>query len=478
MTFPKNPSRVHLFQVEDRKFAFDVNNCIFTEVDNLAWDTLSASTRCSSESELLSEIEQRYEKKAALEAIEELKVLEEGGYLFSDDPLKNYKARLSPVTTLCLNIAQTCDLACHYCFADGGSYGESGNMSHNIAKRAIDFLINNSGGSKKLTICFFGGEPLLNLKVVKSTIKYCKEKEKEFGLEFQYNITTNGTRLTQSVREFLSTNKVSIIFSIDGPPEIHNVSRPFKDGSGSYDKISKNLKELISFSAENNIDFSIRATYTRKQHDISKVASHLVDLGCHDISVEPAVLRDDELEIRTQDLPEIKETYSSFARSYIEEIRKGRIFSFFHFRHTMDQTHRATRNLTQCGAGTGYLAVSADGKIYPCHRFVGREEYVMGDVSEGILKQDIGEMFSSNHVNAKSKCLDCWARYICGGGCHAYAIEYNNDISVPYDIECELMKHRIELGAYIYAELEDNYSNMLKEFYDASSRSRPYLSQN
>ena len=477
MSYPKDFSRIHMFQVEGRQFVYDVHSCIFTEVDKLGWDVLKKSTKANSRDVVIEALSSKYEKGELSDATDELEFMESKGFLFSKDPFNNYQPHVSAISTLCLNVSQECDLSCRYCFANSGTYGKGkAKMPSEVAYKAVDFIIENSGRLRNLTLCFFGGEPLLNFPVIQKIVDYSLSRGRESGKDFRFNITTNGTMLTRGVREFLARNGFSVIFSIDGPKEIHNKMRPFKNGVGSYDVVSKHLKELIQDTGKIGLDFSIRATYTHECFDISRIAMHLVDMGCYDISVEPAVLQHKELGFMARDVPEIKKEYSRFARVYINEIKKGNYFSFFHFRHTMDQTFRAIRNFTQCGAGSGYLAVSSDGDIYPCHRFVGKEEYLMGNVFEGISRPDIYSLFTSAHVNNKRKCLRCWARYICGGGCHAYAIEFNGDISKPYDIECELMKHRIRLGAYIYAELSDRYQETMKQLYRQSSKSRPYLS--
>ena len=476
MAYPKAASRIHMFQVGEKRFVVDVHSCVFTEIDALAWDVLETSTEATSRNEVTEALSTKYEARDVAEAIDELDFMEATGHLFTEDPLASYHAHASALSTLCLNVAQDCDLACRYCFAKGGTYGQgTARMPRDVGRKAVDFLIEHSGGLRNLTLCFFGGEPLLNFSVIQDTVAYAQRRGRESGKQFHFNITTNGTRLTREVRTFLARKGFSIIFSIDGPQEIQDEMRPFNDGTGSYAVVSRNLRALIEDAGKIGLNFSIRATFTRQHHDLSSIAMHLVNLGCHDISVEPAVLKHDAYEIKAPDLPAIKKAYAQFARLYLNEINNGRYFSFFHFRHTMDQAFRATRNLTQCGAGSGYLAVSSDGDLYPCHRFVGNDEYVMGDVVHGINRPDIRNYFTSAHVNNKSQCLRCWARYICGGGCHAYALEFNSDILKPYGIECELMKHRIELGAYIYAELADKYPEIMTQFYRQSSQSRPYL---
>jgi len=477
MSYPKMSSRVHLFEVDGKRILYDIHSCVFYEVDELGWDAVEKSTRLAGRGQIITELGLKYGRRKASEAVRELKAMEAKGMLFSRDPLSDYQSSLSPVSTLCLNVAHDCDLNCRYCFASAGTYGKGkARMPLEVACKAVDFLIENSGRIQRLTLCFFGGEPLLNFPVIEETVEYAKSREGDSGKEFRFNITTNGTMLTSPVRKFLAKNGFGVIFSIDGPRDIQDEMRPFKNGFGSYDAVSKNLKELTKEAGNTGPEFSIRATFTRRHLDISRAALHLVELGCLDISVEPAVLKHEELEIREQDLLELKEQYRRFAHIYIDCIRNGRPFSFFHFRHVLDQACRATRNLTQCGAGTGYLAVSSDGELYPCHRFVGKDEYLMGSVFDGIKRRDVQLLFNSAHVNNKKTCLRCWARYICGGGCHAYAIEFNGDIMKPYSVECELMKYRIELGAYMYTEIADKCKEFLRQFGEEASQLRPHLS--
>lgn len=478
MPYPKSASLVHMFKIYDKRFVVDINSCIITMIDELAWNVIKYSTKVDNESQIIKELESKFSYQDIEESIKEMKGLEARGALFTEDPLSGYKGRRTPISTLCLNISQVCDLDCRYCFAEGGSYGKgSPLMSTEIACKAVDFLLQNSGGLKNLTICFFGGEPLLNISTIKEVVKYCRQQEERTGKGFMFSLTTNGTNLTSEIRDFLAKNSFSIIFSIDGPKSVQDLMRPFKNGTGSYDIVSHNLSDLVEESERSDLPFSIRATFTRQNPCIVEVASHLYDLGCRDISIEPAVLKHDVYEIRKSDLKRIKKEYSRFSKYYIDEIKKGHFFSFFHFKHVMDQTNIATRYLTQCGAGSGYLAVSSDGDIYPCHRFVGNDDFLMGDIFTGIKDQKISDMFLSAHVNNKKKCLRCWARYMCGGGCHAYAVDYNKDILEPYAIECELMKYRIKLGIYIYSEFIENFPEILSQYYIKSSKSRPYMTQ-
>jgi uncharacterized protein len=476
MKYPKDSSKIHMFEIENKKFIIDVNNCIFTEIDQIAWDILNESMKVNTKQQIFENLSQKYKIEEIEEAINELETMERESSLFSEDSYLNFEQPTVPPSTLCLNVAQDCDLKCEYCFADEGTYGKgSKRMSFRVAKKAIDFLVAKSKNKHNLTICFFGGEPLLNFQVIKKVVDYTQRIRKEKNKQFRFNITTNGTKLTEKIRKFLAKHNINIIFSIDGPKDIHDKMRRFRNGKGSYDEVSKNLLKLIDDANHLGLNFSIRSTFTRWNFDIHRIATHLVNLGCKDISIEPAITKHKNLEIRKSDLQALKEEYMKFAKIYIDEIKNGNYYSFFHFRHVMDQTTVATRYFNQCGAGNGYLAISSDGEIFPCHRFVGNDDFLMGNIFDGKIDKSLNDKFRNAHVNKKKKCLKCWARYICGGGCHAYAIEYNNNILVPFNIECELMKHRIELGVYVYSELRNQYCDLLENYYQQSKQSRPYM---
>jgi uncharacterized protein len=339
-------------------------------------------------------------------------------------------------------------------------------MSTETAERSIDFLIENSKEQKDLEVSFFGGEPLMNFPVMCHTVKYGEEQAAKHGKSIRFHVTTNGTLLTPEIIEFLKEKNFSMILSLDGPKEVQDSMRCFSSGKGSYDVVAKNLKSILS---EGNVfrALTVRSTFTSKNLDIGTLMMHLAEIGCHDISVEPAFIDIEGLDISEDNMDELLHHYDVLADLYLNEMVNGRYFSFFHIKQMMDQAHRRTPRLTQCGASVGYVGISADGKIYPCHKFVGKSEYLMGDVYTGITNNAIKETFSYANVRNKSKCMSCWARYICGGGCHCHAVEYNNDILVPHDLECEMAKRRIELGIYLYIELKNKNPSMHKSLYKA-----------
>lgn len=458
-------SKVHLFKVKDKNFALDVNSCIFFEVDELVYSILELIEKVSA-SELIDRLSGQFSRREILRNLTEIQRLIATNQILTEDRFEHFRVdSLSPVSMLCMNVSHDCNLNCAYCFGET-YHREKLLMSQEVAEKSVDFIIENSKNQKELSISFFGGEPFLNFPVIEHTVQYAQDTGKTNGKHFSFHVTTNGTLLNSKTIEFLKENNFSLIISLDGPKEVNDSLRPFVSGKGSYETVCKNIQEIQSHG--DDFQFTIRSTFTRKTLDVDKLVMHIAGLGCRDISVEPCATKIEDLQIKEEDLVELRHHYDMLAERYLNEIICGRYFSFFHLKQMMDQTHRKTFRLTQCGAGNGYLAVGADGKLYPCHRFVGQKEYVMGDVFNGIKNRDIQRAFLAANVINKEKCMRCWARYICGGGCHAYAIMFNKNILQPYDVECELMRYRIKLGAYLYANLKHRSPMIFQNIYNES----------
>jgi uncharacterized protein len=478
VTYPVDSGMIHLFEVQGKRFALDVHNCIFLEIDKLMWDALQLVSVVHNRQELAQALSAQYHAQIAESLVDELDTLADHNLLFSPDLLKEQAPPFpNGIATLCVNVSQACNLRCRYCFAGDGTFGRPpALMSVETAKQTVDFFLRHSGKYKDLSLCFFGGEPLLNFNTIQQTVDYAEQQAKDFDKIFRFNITTNGTLLSAPVRRFLAAHRFGVIVSIDGSADVHDAMRPFVNGQGSYDTIRGHLDAFRKELRPNEVAWTLRATFSRYHLHFADQAFHLASLGFKDISVEPCASDDPDLGISWVNLPALKAQYTDFAKRYLEAIRAGQRFSFFHFRVMLEQTKRGTQRLMQCGAGLGYLAVSASGELYPCHRLVGQEQYEIGSVHEGIMHPERRELFASAHVNSKSLCRQCWARYICGGGCHACAIQFNGNISMPYELECELVRQRIELGAYIYSELSRDQQEQLSILYDRASANRPYIS--
>ena len=388
--------------------------------------------------------------------MDELHQLIDAGELFApeiDVPL-TFAAR-GVVKSLCLMVAQDCNLRCKYCFGDGGSFGHRAIMSEDVGRAAVDFIIKNSGLRKHCEIDFFGGEPLINFKTVKAVTEYVRQRERDTGKIFKLTLTTNGILLDKKVSAWLNDNNISLVLSLDGRKEIHDAMRPDISGKGSYERVLKNFKRTVDERGGNN--YYLRGTYTKRNLDFTKDVLSLHDAGFDILSVEPVVLKDSPLALTENDLPRIKNEYNRLTEAYLARRRAGNGFFFFHFNIDLANGPCVAKRLAGCGAGHEYFAVAENGDLYPCHQFVGRENYRLGNIFDGVAqdKRHWLKYFRESHVLNKPKCKNCWAKFFCSGGCHANAELFNGDIRTPYEVGCEIQKKRLECAIYIQAKLAE-----------------------
>ena len=397
---------------------------------------------------LLRRTDLPYPEEILTEALEEVLELEAAGQLFAPDIYENYvydfTKRQTVVKALCLHIAHDCNLACKYCFAEEGEYhGRRALMSLEVGKKALDFLVANSGNRINLEVDFFGGEPLMNWQVVKELVEYGRSLDEPNNKKFRFTLTTNGVLLDDEILEFANREMANIVLSIDGRKEIHDKMRPFRGGQGSYDLIVPKFQKVAESREQER--YYVRGTFTHNNLDFSKDVLHLADLGFKQISVEPVVAGpEDDYAITEEDLPVLMEEYDTLAREMVRRRKEGKGFNFFHFMIDLEGGPCVAKRLSGCGSGTEYLAVTPWGDLYPCHQFVGNEKFLMGNVKEGILRTDIRDEFKCCNVYAKEKCRKCFAKFYCSGGCAANAYNFHGNINDAYDVGCELERKRVE----------------------------------
>jgi uncharacterized protein len=448
---------IYVFSIRGKDYLVDKNNSNFCEIDPPAKYVLEEIIRGTSYHKIKNSFQKKFSQVNIQEVLSDFFTLCSSGFFSTEDKLLKMKNKGRFISALCLIMATDCNLRCKYCFAGGGNYNLSRKkMEKYIAEKAVDFLIHNSGRIKNLSLSFFGGEPLLNYQGIIDTVAYAKQNENKYNKKFGFSITTNATLLNSDLMKFLVKNDFGIIISLDGPKEVNDLNRVFPDSSGTYDVIVNKINEFITKYPEMKKRITVRGTYTIQTPDISTSLFHLRNMGFESISLEAATTGNKKFDINNENIEKVIEEYDKVADLYLESLKNGNEFSFFHLEKMFFQVANGTQKITQCGAGLGYLAVDPEGKLYPCHRLVGDSRYVMGNVVEGSINKKVRDMFKDSNVNNKADCSKCWAKYICGGGCHATAIQYNNDIQKPYKIECELMKHRIKLGTWIYSQIEGN----------------------
>ncbi len=445
---------VHQYKNNGYNIVLDVNSGAIHVVDDATYEIIAMYGEHSRE-EIMEKLSVFYPIDELAEAYDEVAELKDEGMLFTEDAYEGYimdfKKRPTVVKALCLHIAHDCNLACRYCFAEEGEYhGHRELMSLEVGKKALDFLIANSGFRRNLEVDFFGGEPLMNWKVVKELVAYGREQEKIHNKQFRFTLTTNGVLINDEVMEFANREMGNVVLSIDGRKEINDHMRPFRKGKGSYDLI---VPKFQRFAESRNQDrYYVRGTFTHYNLDFSEDVLHLAELGFKQISVEPVVAEDSEAyALREEDLPKLFAEYDKLAAEMVRRKKEGGDFNFFHFMIDLEGGPCVAKRLSGCGSGTEYLAVTPWGDFYPCHQFVGNEEFLMGNVWDGVTRTDIQDEFKCCNVYAKEKCRSCFAKFYCSGGCAANSYHFHGNINDAYDIGCELQKKRIECAIMIKA---------------------------
>lgn len=410
--------------------------------------------------EVMERLSPTYGEAEVQEALDEIQYLIDAEELLTTDQYHDYvvdfKKRKTVVKALCLHIAHDCNLACQYCFAEEGEYhGRRALMSFEVGKKALDFLIANSGNRRNLEVDFFGGEPLMNWEVVKQLVEYGRSKEKEYNKNFRFTMTTNGVLLNDEIMDYCNREMSNVVLSLDGRKEVNDKMRPFRGGKGSYDLIVPKFQKFAEMRGDR--DYYVRGTFTRHNLDFSKDVTEFADLGFRSMSIEPVVAKpEEEYAIREEDLPQIMEEYDHLAEEYIKRKKEGRGFNFFHFNIDLNQGPCVAKRLSGCGSGTEYLAVTPWGDLYPCHQFVGQEEFLLGNVDTGVTNERIRDEFKLCNVYAKDKCRNCFARFYCSGGCAANSYNFHGSITDAYDIGCAMQKKRIECAIMIKAALAED----------------------
>ena len=460
---------IHQYKSNGHNIVLDVNSGSVHVVDDLVYDILAlyeTETKEAIVTKMLEKYQQPiyaglYEEPISEadinEAFDEIEELKAEGTLFTEDVYRDYifdfKSRKTVVKALCLHIAHDCNLGCKYCFAEEGEYkGRRALMSYEVGKKALDFLIANSGTRRNLEVDFFGGEPTMNFEVVKQLVAYGREQEKIHDKNFRFTLTTNGLLLNDEIMEFANKEMANVVLSLDGRKEVNDKMRPTRNGKGSYDIIVPKFQKLAD--SRNQTNYYVRGTFTHYNTDFSEDVLHMADLGFEQISVEPVVAPPEEgYALTEEDVAVVCSQYDKLAQEMIHRKKKdGKCFNFFHFMIDLTGGPCVAKRLSGCGSGTEYLAVTPWGDLYPCHQFVGEEKYLMGNVDEGITNTEVQNKFKLCNVYAKESCKDCFARFYCSGGCAANAFNFTGDINGAYEIGCELQKKRIECAIMLKVE--------------------------
>jgi len=446
---------IHQYKQNGYNIVLDSLSGSVHAVDEVAYDIIGMYEN-TEKNDIVKKILAKYpnlSETEVLKCIEDIESLKEEKLLFCEDIYEDkadvLKSKSNVVKALCLHVAHTCNLNCSYCFASQGKYhGEKALMSFEVGKAALDFLIKNSGTRRNLEVDFFGGEPLMNWQVVKDLVAYARSIEKEHNKNFRFTLTTNGMLLDDEVTEFCNREMDNVVLSLDGRKEVHDHLRKDYQGKGSYDVIVPKFKKFVE--KRGNKSYYMRGTYTHNNVDFTNDIFHMADLGFSELSMEPVVCAPtDPYALTEADLPELFRQYEILANEMIKRDDEGRGFTFYHYMIDLANGPCIYKRISGCGSGTEYMAVTPQGDFYPCHQFVGDENYCMGNVWDGVKNTELREKFRKCNVYSRPECKDCWAKLYCSGGCAANAYHATGDINGIYEYGCELFKKRMECAIMI-----------------------------
>jgi len=447
---------IHCYKLGGYNIVLDVSSGAVHSVDDVAFDAICLYETLSRE-EIKKRLKDKYSKLTdddIAELLTDIEQLKLRGKLFSTDVFGGVaeQRRNTSLKALCLNVSHQCNMSCEYCFAGRGGYGgETGLMSFETGKQAIDFLVGNSNGRTNLDVDFFGGEPLLNWEVVKSVVGYAREIEQDSGKKFRFTLTTNGLLIDDDVISFTNREMSNIVLSLDGRPETNDALRKLPGGGGSYSEVLPKIRKLVD--ARRGKGYYIRSTFTRRNLDFVNDILHIADLGFAELSTEPVVARPGSpFELTMGDLESIKKQYETLAVEMLRRKKQGRGFRFYHFLLDLTGGPCIHKRIAGCGVGSEYLAVTPEGCLYPCHQFVGDERFLMGDIRRGVIIKQPHEEFRGCNIYSRGECRACWARLFCSGGCAASAFYASGSVKGVYELGCEMFRKRMECAIMMQAD--------------------------
>lgn len=323
-----------------------------------------------------------------------------------------------PLHALSLAVAQKCNLGCTYCYAQQGDFGgPARNMALETALQAADLLIRGASPGARLNLAFLGGEPMANRAVVRETTRHAAALARDCGVTLTFSITTNGTLLVPEDAPFFEEYGFAVTLSLDGPREVHDRQRPFKDGRGSFDRILSNVRPLLAL--QRRMQVSARVTVTPGNLDLRTTLDAFVAEGFHSVGFSPLLRSPNgQGELDAESLEQMLAGMIACGLEYERRMLRGERYPFANVVNAVRELGKGTHRPYPCGAGAGYLGVSAEGQLAACHRFVGDPDGAMGSLDSGPDPARRTAWLAERHVHRQEPCRNCWARYLCGGGCH------------------------------------------------------------
>jgi uncharacterized protein len=441
---------IHFFSVRGRYFAYHIDSTACVELDSLASQWLPAVVEGATPP-LPEALIGRYSPEAVDACAEQCcDLLARGPFSKSLPPYEHHQQQELLAATL--HISHQCNLACRYCYADTGSFGKDRKlMKKEVVFKALDFVFAQARKGGELNIGFFGGEPILNYRGICEGVKYARNCAARFGNKVSFSLTSNATLLTEDIMKMLSSEKFSLIFSLDGPPEIHDRMRQTRSGAATQARV---LQNVLDYQRQFGDEFTVRGTFTAITPEFSQQVVYLNEQGFKNVSVEPAQLDPSHpgAIVTPEQIAQIKEEYEHLAEIFLAWFDQGSYLHFFHFDDCLRRLLKPRPKYTECGAGGGFIAIIPDGRIFPCFEAVMEDRNCIGHIDSGFdpVKRAV---FQRMYVGAKDTCRSCWLKHACGGGCHAFNIRYNGTIDKPYEPQCEFLRHRHMTSAWLLSEI-------------------------
>lgn len=454
-------NKFYPFEESGKRLMLVVENAAFAELDEPSWvlASLAMGKDRVQKSAILAAMTAQFGEAIARETMLGFEQLEV--FVPYDRPRMLADAQqmpMQPLSSIVLHVSHDCNLRCGYCYADFGRYGsDPGIMTEAMAIEHCEHFFNQLGGSKSLHVTFFGGEPLMNMPVVYAAHAYVKERAEREGRKVSFGLTTNGTLLTDELVAFFVREKFTITVSIDGPPDVNDRLRPLQEGGGSYERIMERVRAT-------GLRAIARVTLTHRGTDVARIVRHLVEAGFREVGVSPVATGNSKFDLSDKDLEKVLAGMRVLCDDFVEWAKKGKVFPYSNVKGLLEQISAGDPRAIPCGAGTKLMAADNKGDLYACHRLVGEEQFKLGNVKDGIDKKERFELLSDMHPRGRAPCNDCWARYLCGGGCHHIAWLHTQKGEAPWQMAdgfCDFLRGWYRLGLYTYARMLEEAPDVL-----------------
>ena len=456
-------SQMHRFTGGERNFAFLVPSSMIFELDETTETVLdrleqgpqppAAVARTPEERDALREL-------AGVGAVtrQGTPLIPLGGLQEVDGP--------PPIRTVVLNITNSCNLACRYCYEYGDDRIAEAEvpaaMSEEVARQSVDRLISDSGNAKDLQVTFFGGETLLNWRVIRPTVEYAREQAAQAGKRVDFSLTTNATLLTREISEWIADNGIGVTISVDGPKEFQDSMRVYGSGMGSYDVIAPRIEQFLSVQKR---PVGARVTITAKNLDVRRIFDHLIGLGFYEVGFAPVTSSpDQDYALGDDGFDDLLDQFRDLASDYVEQAVEGRYLGFSNLSDLLGEIHEGVSKAYPCGAGLGLVGVAPGGEIGLCHRFAGSGDHDLGHVATGIDDDKRAEHLEKAHIDARTDCSQCWVRSLCSGGCYHEAQVRYGDRFRPNLHYCDWIRDWTALGLSAYGQILDRAPRFLHRF--------------